>query len=85
MADYNVVVQRSAERELAGVPKADLRRIKIKLLALAENPTPPGCTRLKGDKLFRIRQGKWRIVYEVDHTSKTVTIVKVGHRREVYR
>lgn len=85
MAIYSVLVRSSAERELAAIPKHDLRKIKTKILALADNPTPRGCTKLVGEKLYRLRQGDWRIVYEVDHPLKTVEIVKIGHRREIYR
>jgi mRNA interferase RelE/StbE len=85
MAVYSVFVRSSAERELTAIPKHDLRKIKTKLLALAENPTPPGCTKLVGEKLYRLRQGDWRIVYEVDYPMKRVEIVKIGHRREIYR
>ena len=84
-AAYSVRVRHSAERELARIPRNDLRRIKTKIQTLAHDPTPPGCTQLVGEKLFRLRQGDWRIVYEVDHATKTVEVVKVGHRREVYR
>jgi len=85
MASYSAVVSRSAERELRTIPARDLRRIAAKMRALTQDPTPPGSIKLEGEKRYRLRQGDWRIVYEVDHASKTVDIVKVGHRREVYR
>lgn len=85
MASYKVIVSRSAERELRQVPQRDLRRIATKMEALAQDPTPRGSIKLEGEKGYRLRQGDWRIVYEVDHTSRTVDIVKIGHRREVSR
>jgi mRNA interferase RelE/StbE len=85
MASYELVVRTSAEKELRSVPKGDLRRIVRKVRALAANPTPPGCVRLEGERRYRLRQGDWRILYEIDHEAKTVTVVKIGHRREVYR
>jgi mRNA interferase RelE/StbE len=85
MASYRVVVGRSAERELRQIPERDLRRIVAKMDALAKDPTPPGSIKLEGVRRYRLRQGDWRIVYAIDHASGTVDIVKVGHRREVYR
>jgi mRNA interferase RelE/StbE len=85
MACCEVVVRASAERELRRVPQRDLRRIVRKIQRLAAAPTPPGCIRLEGETRYRLRQGDWRILYEVDHEAKTVAIVKIGHRREVYR
>ncbi len=85
MASYRVVVSRSAERELRQIPKRDLRRIARKIEALAQDRTPSGSIKLEGERRYRLRQGDWRIIYEIDHASRTVDIVKVGHRSEVYR
>jgi mRNA interferase RelE/StbE len=57
----------------------------VKLQALASEPRPPGSTKLSGSEQYRIRQGDWRAVYEIDDEKKTVVVVKIGHRREVYR
>ncbi len=85
MASYRVAVSSSAERELRQIPKRDLRRIARKMEALAQDPTPPGSIKLEGERRYRLRQGDWRLVYEIDHASRTVDIVKVGRRREIYR
>ncbi len=85
MDSYKVLIRSSAERELRGIPKSDLRRIVKKIQALAGNPMPPGSIKLEGKARYRLRQGDWRILYEIGSDSKTVEIVKVGHRREVYR
>ncbi|MCI0339616.1 MAG: type II toxin-antitoxin system RelE/ParE family toxin [Planctomycetales bacterium] len=56
-----------------------------KLLGLADNPRPPGTQKLSTGDQYRVRQGDWRIVYELDDGARTVTVVKIGHRRDVYR
>jgi mRNA interferase RelE/StbE len=85
MASYNVLVSRSAERELRQVPKRDRRRIVERIRSLVDNPTPPSSIKVEGETRYRLRQGDWRILYEIDRSSKAVDIVKIGHRREVYR
>ncbi len=85
MAAFKVLVRSSAERELRSVPNQDLRRIVKKIQALSENPTPPGSIKLEGETRHRLRQGDWRILYEVNYGLRTIEIVKIGHRREVYR
>lgn len=82
---YSLVLKRSAERELRKVPKEDLRRITDRIRELANNPRPIGSEKLSGQDRYRIRQGDYRIVYAVDDASRVVEVVKVGHRREVYR
>ena len=85
MASYKIEIRRSAEKELRHIPKPDLKRIVQKIAALADNPRPTGVQMLKGeDRYYRIRQGDWRIIYEVDDRGGTITIIKIGHRREVY-
>ena len=82
---YNVIVRSSAEKELRKIPKPDLARILKRIHSLADNPTPQGSIKLEDEECYRVRQGDWRILYEIDHASKTVSVFKVGHRREVYR
>ena len=82
---YNLFVKKSAERELRALPKQDLRRVTERLLRLSHNPRPPGCEKLSGHDQYRIRQGDYRIVYAIDDAARVVTLVKVGHRRDVYR
>ena len=84
-ASYSVRFNRSAEKELRSVPKPDLRRLVAKLAKLASDPRPAGSTKLAGSEHYRIRQGDWRAIYEVDDEKRTVIVVKIGHRREVYR
>lgn len=83
---YNLWIKRSAEKELRKfVPKEDLLRIVKKIQSLKSDPRPQGHEKLSGEEKFRVRQGNWRIVYKVDDLKKIVEIVKIGHRREVYR
>ena len=85
MASYRLLIKPSATKELEGVPVKDRRRLVTRMRQLSEEPRPVGSEKLSGQGLYRVRQGNYRIVYEiVDHAS-TVTIFKIGHRREVYR
>ena len=85
MASYNLHFLRSAEKELRRIPSVYLQKIMGKLHALTENPRPEGAQMLKGgSRYFRIRHGDYRIIYEVLHDDRRVTIIKIGHRREVY-
>lgn len=85
MALYKLLIKREVEKEIRSLPKADIKRIVKKILALSDDPRPNGCEKLKGQVGYRIRQGLYRIVYLVNDDDKTITIFKVGHRREVYR
>ena len=82
---YSLVIKTSAERELRALPKEDRRRVVGRARGLAHNPRPPGNEKLSGQERYRIRQGDYRIVYAIDDEARTVEIVKIGHRREVYR
>lgn len=85
MASYSVRIKRSAERELRALSKVDLARIVDHIGNLAANPRPRGSQKLSGEEKYRIRQGDYRIVYKVDEDEKVVEVIKIGHRREVYR
>lgn len=85
MANYSVVIKSSAQKELDALDDAVFSRIDRKILALAENPRPAGCKKLKGYKdQWRIRIGDWRVVYLIDDSAKFVGITRVAHRRDVY-
>lgn len=85
MEKYRILIKPSASRELDNIPKIDLKRIVKRIQNLSEIPRPQGCERLSGEDRYRIRQGPYRIVYSINDKSREVLIVKVGHRREVYR
>ena len=82
---YSLVIKKSAERELRAIPKKDLARVVDRAQVLADNPRPRGSEKLSGEEWYRIRQGDYRIVYAIDDEARIVEIVKIGHRREVYR
>lgn len=83
---FRLAFKRSAARELASLPRAAQSRIRARLLALIENPSPRGAKALQGHPdLFRLRVGDYRIIYRVDGDELLVLIIKVGHRRDIYR
>ncbi len=86
MEPYNIVIKRSAEKELKAVPSSDLKRVVERVRGLAQQPRPSGCEKLSGEsEHYRVRQGDYRIVYGIDDADRLVEVVKIGHRREVYR
>jgi mRNA interferase RelE/StbE len=82
---YRLAIKPSASRELERLDDQVLHRADEAILKLAENPRPHGAKKLSGVPLYRIRVGTFRIVYEVNDAQHLVTIVTIGHRREVYR
>ena len=85
MASYRLLIKPSAAKELEGLPTKDRKRGVTRMQRLAGQPRPPGCEKLTGHDLFRVRQGQYRIVYEVQDHDLVVTVFKIGHRRDVYR
>jgi mRNA interferase RelE/StbE len=85
VASYSILLTKSAARELERVPAKVRQRIVARIGALAENPRPVGAEKLSGDDKYRIRQGDYRILYEIVDAELVVTVVRVGNRREVYR
>ena len=85
MEKYRILIKPSASKELDSIPKTDLKRIVKRIQNLSEIPRPSGCEKLSGEDRYRVRQGPYRIVYSIDDKSREVLIVKVGHRREVYK
>lgn len=85
MANYDLLIKPSAVKELEALQAKNRRRIVNKIQNLAVEPRPHGCEKLTGQDRFRLRQGDLRILFEVDDTLRTVIVVKIGHRRDVYR
>lgn len=86
MGSYKVLIKTSARKELLAVPtKKDRQRLVRRIEAMAEDPRPVGCQKLSGQERYRVRQGDYRIVYEIRDAELVVMVVKLGHRREVYR
>ncbi len=83
---YEILLTRAAERSLAALPRATLRRVDTRIRGLAEAPRPPGVKKLQGlEDLYRIREGDYRILYRIEDERLIVLIVDVGHRRDIYR
>lgn len=85
MGRYEIAFRKSVARDLRAIPNADVERILDRIRALADDPRPPGCERLSGQARYRIRQGSYRILYEIEDARLVVLVVKVAHRRDVYR
>ena len=86
MARYEIEISRSAERQLRRLPRTDQVRIARTMQALASNPFPRGARKLSGyDDVFRVRTGRYRILYSVAERTLVIVVLKVGHRRDVYR
>jgi mRNA interferase RelE/StbE len=86
MASFEVVWKRSAEKELRQMPRALIRRIVDAVIALKDDPFPPGVRKLQGaERTYRIRVGDYRVVYTVDGGRLVIEVIRVRHRREVYR
>jgi mRNA interferase RelE/StbE len=80
-----LLIKPSAAEEVEGLPKPERRRIIAKISSLSRDPRPPGCEKLSGHDQYRLRQGNYRILYGIEDRDRVVVVVKVGHRRDVYR
>ena len=85
MARYRVRIKASAAKELEALPKKDRVAVVKRIEALGDDPRPRGCQKLSGDEKYRIRQGSYRILYMIKDEEIVVVVVKIGHRRDVYR
>ncbi|GJL64353.1 MAG: hypothetical protein NPIRA04_30070 [Nitrospirales bacterium] len=82
---YSLFIKRAAERELRRISKSDLSRILTKIQNLIQTPRPNGSEKLAEQERYRIRQGDYRIIYTIDDEKRRIDVIKIGHRREVYR
>lgn len=86
MARYEIQISRSAEKQLRKLERADQRRVANAMLTLGDEPFPRGSRKLAGyEDVFRIRVGRYRILYSIDGGTLVISILKLGHRRDVYR
>ena len=85
MEKYEVRLKRSVAKDLRAIPVKDVARILRCIEALKVNPRPTGVEKLSGQEKYRIRQGVYRIIYEIRNQELIIVVVKIGHRREVYR
>ena len=89
MASYELVFKRSVAKDLRAFPSADVKRILQRIRAIANahahDPRPTGCEKLSGQDRYRVRQGAYRIVYEIEDSRLVVLVIRIGHGRDVYR
>jgi len=85
MAGYRVFFKSSVEKDFSAIPKKDVKRILDRIETLEDNPRPTGCEKLTRQEKYRLRQGRYRIVYSIQDDELTVWVVKVGHRKDIYR
>ena len=85
MAEYSLVFKKSVAKDLRDIPKKDIKRILKCAELLCFNPRAEGCIKLSGQERYRVRQGVYRIVYEIQETELIIMVVKVAHRSVVYK
>jgi mRNA interferase RelE/StbE len=85
VAKYELVVRPSVAKDTKDIPSSDLKKMLLKMEALCDNPRPPGSVKLSGMEYYRIRHGDYRIIYEIEDSRLIIVVIKVGHRREIYR
>ena len=85
MAKYRIELKKSVLKDFDSIPKKDLQKIIAAIHALADDPRPIGVKKLSGSEQYRLRQGDYRILYTIQDNVLIIVVVKVGHRREVYR
>jgi mRNA interferase RelE/StbE len=83
--NYAVLILLGAQKEHSSIPSPFYELIEERLLALRDNPRPPGCKKLKGRDGWRIRAGNYRIIYDIDDARRIVTVATICHRKDVYR
>ncbi|MBW6499484.1 MAG: type II toxin-antitoxin system RelE/ParE family toxin [Bacteroidales bacterium] len=82
---WQIRILRGAIKQLEALPAREYKSVKAKILSLAENPRPAGSQRLKGRPGYRVRQGNYRIIYDVFDQILTVEVIRIGHRKNIYK
>lgn len=86
MASYSVEISRTAEKQLRGLPREDQERVAGAMVALGAEPFPARCRKLAGHtNTYRIRVGRYRVIYSVEQDRVVIVILKIGHRKDIYR
>ena len=85
MARYRLLFKQSVAKDLRALPQADVAAILRRIETLADDPRPSGCEKISAQERYRVRQGVYRVLYEIRDQELVVTVVKIGHRRDVYR
>ena len=82
---WRIVFRKSVAKDLKRIPQVDIQRILGAINSLADDPRRAGAEKLSGQERYRVRQGRYRILYEIIEDEVVIVVVKVGHRRDVYR
>jgi len=82
---YEVKILRGAQKQLEALPPANYKAVKVKIASLSSNPRPFGCEKLKGRQGYRVRQGNYRIIYDIYDNILTVEVLRVGDRKDIYK
>lgn len=86
MARFKLFISSSAEKKLKKIPKKDVSKIVAMIQSLTVNPYPSGCRKLAGEEnIYRVRQGQYRVIYEIKNRELIVLILKIGHRKDIYQ
>jgi mRNA interferase RelE/StbE len=85
MEKYKITFKKSVSKDLKSVPKSDVKKILLKVDSLAVNPRREGAVKLSGQEMYRIRQGLYRIIYEIRDSELVIQVIKLGHRSDVYK
>lgn len=85
MAEYEILFKESVYKDFRKIPKKDLQKILSKIEKLGTDPRPSGSEKLTGQDLYRVRQGNYRILYSIQDNQLTIWVIKVGHRKDIYR
>ena len=85
MARYSLQFKKSVAKDLRNLPRKDVRRVLKRIVRLAEDPRPSSCEKLTGREVYRVRQGRYRTLYEIQDNVLVVLVIKIGSRDGVYR
>ena len=85
MAEYKIYFRESVEKDFRTIPQKDIKKILQRIELLTKEPRPHGCEKLTGQERYRLRQGRYRILYSIQDNELSIWIVKVGHRQDIYR
>lgn len=84
MAEYQVLLSKSVQKQLDALPNAVVEVLIHALYELQTEPRPFGCKKLKGREAYRIRKGNYRIIYEIEDQQLIIQIIAIGHRKDIY-
>jgi mRNA interferase RelE/StbE len=82
---YKISILRKAQKQLAKIPANDYKKVKQAILDLANDPRPQGSKKFKGRDGWRIRQGDYRVIYEIQDDQLNIIVLAIGNRRDIYR